>query len=71
MEQIDPNKVHQLRELLLDKLDSFKVENRIKQTLFENLALIDFQSVCVQDESFEDNDTKKGIRKLNRILISI
>ena len=33
----------------LDKLDSFGIEYTIEQTLFKNLAIFDFESICVQE----------------------
>ena len=35
----------------------------MSKTLFKNIAICDFESVCVQDESFKDTDTKKWTGK--------
>ena len=37
--------------------------------LFKNLAIFDFQSVCVQENTFKDADTTKSIGE--HILISV
>ena len=41
------------------------------KTLFKNLAIFDFESICVQDESFKDTHTTKGIGKHIPISVSI
>ena len=46
-----PKNVYQTPETLFDKL-SFRIEHTKEQTLFKNLAMINFESVCVQEESF-------------------
>ena len=35
-------------EKLSDKLDSFGIQHMSERELFENLALFDFESICVQ-----------------------
>ena len=57
VKNVYPKNVYQTQETLFDKLDSFGKENTNEQTLFENLAIIDFESICVQEESFKDTDT--------------
>ena len=52
-------------------MDSFGIEYINEQTLFKNLAIFDFESICVQEESFKDTDTTKWIGKRILILISI
>ena len=56
---------------MFDKLDFFGTEYTNEQTLFKNLACFNFESICVQEESFKDTDTKKCIRKHVPILVSI
>ena len=41
------------------------------QTLFKNLAIFDFESICVQEESFKDTVTTKWIGKHIPISVSI
>ena len=70
-ENVYPKKVYQTQETLFDKLDSFGIEYTNEQTLFKNLALFDFESLCVQEESFQDTDMTKWIGKQIPISISI
>ena len=63
--------VYQTQETLFDKLDSFEIEYTNEHTLFKNLAIFDFESICVQEESFKDTDTKKWIGKYIPTLVSI
>ena len=57
VKNVYPKNVYQTQETLFDKLDSFGIEYTNEQTLFKNLATFDFESICVQEESFEDTDT--------------
>ena len=67
-----PKNVYQTQEeTLFDKLDSFGIEYTHEQTVFKNLALFDFESICVQEESFKDTDTTKWIGKHIPISVSI
>ena len=66
-----PKNVYQTQETLFDKLDSFGIEFTSEQTLFKNLAIFDFESICVQEESFKDTNTTKWIGKHIRISVSI
>ena len=68
---IYPRNVYQVRETLFDKLHFFGIEYTHEQTLFKNLAIFDFESFCVQEESFKDNDTTKWIGKHIAISVSI
>ena len=63
MKNVYPKTVYQTQELLADKLDSFGIEYTNEQTLFKNLANFDFESICVQEESFKDTDTTKWVGK--------
>ena len=45
---------------LTDKLDFSGSEYTKEQSIFKNLALFNFQSNCVQEESFKNTDTKKN-----------
>ena len=49
-----PRNVYQIRETLFDKLDSFDIKYTSEQKLFKNLAIFDFESNCVQEETFRD-----------------
>ena len=63
--------VYQVRETLFDKLDFFGIEYTHEQTLLKILAIFHFESICVQEESFEDTHTTKWIGKHIPILVSI
>ena len=54
-----------------NKLGSFGIEYTNEQTIFKNFAIFDFESNCVQDESFKDTETTKWIGKHIPILVSI
>ena len=69
VKNVYPKNVYQTQAALFDKLDSFEIEYIPEQTLFKNLAIFDFESICVQEESFKDTDTTKWIGK--HLLISI
>ena len=66
-----PKNVYQTQKTLFDKLDSLGIEYTKEQTLFKNLAIFDFESICVQEENFRDTDTTKWIGKHIPILNSI
>ena len=66
-----PKNVYPNKETLFDKLDSFGIENTNEQTLFKNLAIFDFESICVQEGSFKDSNTTKWIGKHIPISVSI
>ena len=71
VKNIYPKNVYQVRATLFDKPHSFGIEYTHEQTLFKNLAIFDFESICVQEESFKDTDTTKWIGKHIPISISI
>ena len=47
VKNVYPKNVYQIRETLFDKLDSFGIKYTSEQKLFENLAIFDFESICV------------------------
>ena len=71
VKNVYPKNVYQSQETLFDKLDSFGIEYTNEQTLFKNLAIFDFEPICVQEESFKDTDTTKWIGKHIPISVSI
>ena len=71
VKNIYPKNVYQTQETLFDQLDSFGIEYTNEQTLFKNLAIFHFDSICVQEESFKDTDTTKRIAKQIPISVSI
>ena len=71
VKNIYPRNVYQIRETLFDKLDSFSIKYTSEQKLSKNLAIIDFESVCVQEETFRDTTTTTWIKKHVPISVSI
>ena len=71
VKNIYPKKVYQIQKTLSDKLDSFGNGNTNEQTLSKNLAKFDFESICLQEESFKDTDTTTTIGKHLPISVSI
>ena len=71
VKNVYPKNVYKTQETLFDKLDSFGIEYTHEQTLFLNWSIFDFESICVQEESFKDTDTTKWIGKHVRISVSI
>ena len=63
VKNIYPRNVYQIRETLFDKLDSFGINYTSEQKLFQNLAIFDFESICVQGETFRDTITTTWIGK--------
>ena len=61
--------VYQIRETLFDRLDSFGIKYKREQNFFKSLAIFDFESVCVQKETFRDTNTTSWIGK--HVLISV
>ena len=71
VKKIYSKNVYQTQETLFDKLDSFGIKYTNEQTLFKNLAIFDFELICVKEESFKDTDTTKWIGKHIPISVSI
>ena len=71
VKNVYPKNVYQTQQTLFDKLNSFRIEYTNEQKLFKNLAIFDFESICVQEESFKDTDTTKWIGKHIPISVSI
>ena len=63
VKNVHPRNVCQIRETLFDKLDSFGIKYTSEQKLSElaifskNLAIFDFESICVQEETLRDTNT--------------
>ena len=71
VKNVYPRNVYQIRETLFDKLDSFGINYTSEQKLFRNLAIFDFESICVQEETFRDTITSTWIGKHVPISVSI
>ena len=63
--------VYQIQETLFDKVDNFGIVDPNEQTLFEKIAILDFEPYCVLEESFKVIDTTKKIGKHIAFLVSI
>ena len=63
--------MYQLREMLFDKLDSFDIQYTDGQKLFSNLAVFEFESICIPDEKFKNTETTTWISKHVPISVSI
>ena len=68
VKNVYPMNVYQIRETLFDKPDSFAINYTSEQKLFKNLAIFDFESICVQEETFRDTNTTTWIGKHSRYL---
>ena len=71
VKHIYPKNVYQLRETLFDKLDSFESQYTDDQKLFHNLAVFDFESICIPEEKFKNTETTNWIGKHVPISVSI
>ena len=49
VKHIYPKNVYQLRETLFDKLDLFDIQYTDDQKLFNNVAVFDFESICIPE----------------------
>ena len=65
-----PRIVYQIRENLFDELDSFGINYTSEQKLSKSLAIFDFESICVQEETFRDTNTTKWIGKYVPVPVS-
>ena len=71
VEMVYSRNVYQIRETLFDKLDFFSINYTSEQKLFKNLSVFDFESICVQEETFRDTKTTTWIGKHVPISVSI
>ena len=63
VKHIYPKNVYQLRETLFHELDSFDIHYTGDQKLFGNLAVFDFESICIPEEKFKNNEMTIWIGK--------
>ena len=71
VKHIYPKNMYQLRETLFDKLDSFDIQYTDDQQLFNNLAVFNFESICIPEEKFKNTETTTWIGKHVPISFSI
>ena len=60
-----------MRKTLFDKLDGFGISYNDDQKLFKNLAIFDFESICVPSDQLKDTNTTTWIGKHEPISVSI
>ena len=53
VKHIYPKNVYELRETLFEKLDAVNIPYTNDQKLFKKVAKIDFESICVQEDSYK------------------
>ena len=63
VKHIYPKNVYRLRETLFDELDSLDIQYTDDQKLYENLAVFDFESICIPEEKFKNTETTTWIGK--------
>ena len=71
VKHIYPKNVYQLQETLFDKLDSFDIQYTDDQKLFTNLAVFDFESICIPEEKFKNTVRTSWIGKHVPLSVSI
>ena len=71
VKNVYPRNVYLIRETSFDKPDSFGIKYTSEQKLFRNLAIFDFESICVQAETFRDTNTTTWIGKHVPMSVSI
>ena len=71
IQHIYPNSVYTLGETLFDKLVGFGIGYEEEQKLFKNLAVFEFESICVPSNELKDTNTTTWIGKHEPISVSI
>ena len=71
VKHIYPKNVYQLRKTLFEKLDAFNIPYKNEQKLFKNLTMLDFESICVKEDSYKQTETTTWIGKHVSISVSI
>ena len=62
VKHIYPKKVYELKRTLFQKLDAFNIPYRSEQTLFKNMAIFDFEFICVREaNSYKQFETTTWI----------
>ena len=70
LKKIYPKTVYKLRETLFDKLRAFDIKFAADQSLFNNFAVFDFESICVKNSSLIDTETTTWVGKHEPISVS-
>ena len=66
-----PKNVYELRETLFEKLEGFNLPVSEDNKLFNNLAIFDFESICVPTEELKETQTTTWIGKHVPISVSL
>ena len=61
----------QVRKTRFDKLDSSNIQYRDEQQLFNNLAVFDFESICIPEKKFKNTATTTWLGKHVPLSVSI
>ena len=71
VKHIYPKNVYELCETLFEKLEGFSLPVSEDDKLFNNLAIFDFESICVPTEELKETQTTTWIGKHVHISVSI
>ena len=71
MRHIYSKNAYTLRETIFEKLDGFNIPYTEDQKLFSNVAVFDFESICVPTEELKATETTTWIGKHVPISVSI
>ena len=71
VKHIYPKNVYELRETLFEKLEGFSLPVSKDNKLFNNLAIFNFESICVPTEELKETQTTTWIGKHVPISVSI
>ena len=71
VKNVYPRNVYQIRETLIRKVESFGIKYTSDQKRFKKLTVFNFDSICVQKETFRDTNTPTWKRKHVPISVSI
>ena len=71
VKHIYPKNMYQLRKTLFHKLESFGIQYTDDQKPFTNLAVFDFESICIPEEKFKNTATTTWIGEHGPISVSI
>ena len=70
VKNIYPKSIYQLRETLFDKLRAFHIEVADGDTLFNNFAVFEFDSICVKNSKLVNTETTTWVGKHELISVS-
>ena len=71
VKHIYPKNVYHFRETLFDKLDSFDIQYTDDRKIFTNLAVFDFESICIPEEKIKNTEATTWIGKHVPISVSV